>query len=100
MISEDTNTRVIFERLLNSENALPPERAGFVYLSILIPIFLIYREIWDKYLEFESQVGDLTSVLNIDQRRRTVNPAKEEHNALWLIDRYRFLNLTPCRFFY
>uniref|UniRef100_A0A1I8BZ39 Suf domain-containing protein n=1 Tax=Meloidogyne hapla TaxID=6305 RepID=A0A1I8BZ39_MELHA len=80
-LNEETNTRVVFERLLNSENALAPENSG---------------EIWDKYLDFESQVGDLTSILNVDQRRRAINPHSEEHNALWLIDRYKFLNLTPC----
>ncbi|CAK5012823.1 unnamed protein product [Meloidogyne enterolobii] len=80
-LNEETNTRVVFERLLNSENALAPENSG---------------EIWDKYLDFESQVGDLTSILNVDQRRRATNPHSEEHNSLWLIDRYKFLNLTPC----
>uniref|UniRef100_A0A183CKR1 mRNA guanylyltransferase n=1 Tax=Globodera pallida TaxID=36090 RepID=A0A183CKR1_GLOPA len=73
-LNEDNNTRVVFERLLNSENA----------------------ETWDKYLEFESQVGDLTSVLKVDQRRRNVNPEGEDRQALWLIDRYKFLHLTPC----
>uniref|UniRef100_A0A915NUS9 Suppressor of forked domain-containing protein n=1 Tax=Meloidogyne floridensis TaxID=298350 RepID=A0A915NUS9_9BILA len=69
-LNEETNTRVVFERLLNSENALAPENSG---------------EIWDKYLDFESQVGDLTSILNVDQRRRATNPHSEEHNSLWLI---------------
>uniref|UniRef100_A0A914I989 Suppressor of forked domain-containing protein n=1 Tax=Globodera rostochiensis TaxID=31243 RepID=A0A914I989_GLORO len=80
-LNEDNNTRVVFERLLNSENALDPEKSS---------------ETWDKYLEFESQVGDLTSVLKVDQRRRNVNPEGEDRQALWLIDRYKFLHLTPC----
>ena len=29
-LSEETNTRVVFERLLNSENALAPENSGLV----------------------------------------------------------------------
>ncbi|KAL3093072.1 hypothetical protein niasHT_022522 [Heterodera trifolii] len=80
-LNEDNNTRVVFERLLNSENALPSEKS---------------LEIWDKYLEFESQVGDLTSILKVDQRRKTACLEGEDRQALWLIDRYKFLNLAPC----
>lgn len=48
-------------------------------------------------MEFESQVGDLTSILKVDERRR--NAAKEifeDRQALLLIDRYKFMNLAPC----
>ena len=51
-------------------------------------------------MEFETQVGDLTSVLNVDQRRREMLKDKEGQDrhsqALWLIDRYKFLNMAPC----
>ncbi|VDD87394.1 unnamed protein product [Enterobius vermicularis] len=55
------------------------------------------NEIWDRYLEFESQVGDLASVLKVDQRRRdALKESYGEMQTLLLIDRYRFLNLVPC----
>jgi len=54
-------------------------------------------DIWDKYLEFESQVGDLSSILKVDQRRRdAVKEQFGDRQALLQIDRYRFLNLAPC----
>ena len=63
----------------------------------LIRILIVFREIWDRYLEFESQVGDLASVLKVDQRRRdALKDSYGEMQTLLLIDRYRFLNLVPC----
>ena len=48
-------------------------------------------------MEFESQVGDLTSVLKVDDRRReALKEQFEDKQALLLVDRYRFLNLAPC----
>jgi hypothetical protein len=48
-------------------------------------------------LEFESQVGDLTSILKVDNRRReALKEQFEDKQALLLVDRYRFLNLAPC----
>lgn len=53
--------------------------------------------IWDRYLEFESQVGDLPSILKVDSRRRDALQ-QEYANAqtLLLIDRYKFIDLIPC----
>lgn len=80
-LNEDNNTRVVFERILNSGN-LAPEKSA---------------DIWDRYLEFECQVGDLTSILKVDQRRReAAKDLYEDKQALFLIDRYKFLNLVPC----
>lgn len=48
-------------------------------------------------MEFESEVGDLSSILKVDQRRREA--LKEQYGdmqTLLLIDRYKFLNLVPC----
>lgn len=42
-------------------------------------------------------MGDLTSILKVDENRR--NAAKdlyEDRQALLLIDRYKFMNLIPC----
>ncbi|MCP9263715.1 Cleavage stimulation factor subunit 3 [Dirofilaria immitis] len=79
--SEDNNTRVVFERILTSESMTPEK-------SI---------EIWDRYLEFESHVGDLSSILKVDQRRReALKEQYGEMQTLLLIDRYKFLDLVPC----
>ncbi|KAJ1347103.1 hypothetical protein KIN20_002069 [Parelaphostrongylus tenuis] len=80
-LNEDNNTRVVFERILTSE-ALSPEKSS---------------DIWDRYLEFESLVGDLASTLKVDERRKAaVTGGRDEGTTLMLIDRYRFLNLVPC----
>jgi cleavage stimulation factor subunit 3 len=80
-LNEDNNTRVVFERILNS-GTLSAEKSA---------------DIWDRYLEFESQVGDLTSILKVDKRRRdAAKDLYDDKQALFLIDRYKFLNLVPC----
>ncbi|VDD75299.1 unnamed protein product [Mesocestoides corti] len=82
-LNEDNNTRVLFERALGSEQ-IPTDRA---------------RSIWARFLQFELQVGDLSSVQKIEKRRlKTLENVKEfqgRETAL-LIDRYRFLDLFPC----
>ncbi|KAF8561962.1 hypothetical protein P879_05812 [Paragonimus westermani] len=82
-LNEDNNIRVLFERALGS-NQIPTERA---------------RLIWARFLQFESQVGDLASILKVEKRRlqalETVKEVSRLESAL-LIDRYRFLDLLPC----
>ncbi|MFH4974280.1 hypothetical protein AB6A40_000989 [Gnathostoma spinigerum] len=80
-LNEDNNTRVVFERILTS-GTMPTEKS---------------LDIWDRYMEFESQVGDLASILKVDKRRR--DALREQYGdmqTLLLIDRYKFLNLVPC----
>ncbi|VDK73511.1 unnamed protein product [Litomosoides sigmodontis] len=80
-VLEDNNTRVVFERILTSESMTPEK-------SI---------EIWDRYMEFESHVGDLSSILKVDHRRReALKEQYGEMQTLLLIDRYKFLDLVPC----
>ncbi|KAI6196948.1 Suf domain-containing protein [Aphelenchoides besseyi] len=80
-LNEDNNTRVVFERILTADQLTPDKTI----------------DIWDQYLEFESQVGDLASVLKVDDRRReALKEQFEDRQALLLVDRYRFLNLAPC----
>ena len=55
-LNEDNNTRVLFERILSS-GSLSPENS---------------LEIWNKFLEFESSIGDLSSVVKVEKRRNTV----------------------------
>lgn len=54
--SEDNNTRVLFERVLSS-GGLTSE------LSI---------DVWNRFLEFESNIGDLSSIVKVERRRSTV----------------------------
>uniref|UniRef100_A0A1I7SWS6 Suf domain-containing protein n=2 Tax=Bursaphelenchus xylophilus TaxID=6326 RepID=A0A1I7SWS6_BURXY len=82
-LNEDNNTRVVFERILSkTDGKLAAENS---------------IEIWDQYLDFESQVGDLASVLKVDSRRReAMKDQYEDKQAILLVDRYKFLNLSPC----
>lgn len=54
--SEDNNTRVLFERVLSSGN-LEPENSV---------------DIWNRFLEFESNIGDLVSIVKVEKRRSAV----------------------------
>lgn len=111
-LSEDNNTRVVFERILTS-SSLPEDRSQSVAVCFFLTVFqeLCFSAIWDRYLEFESLVGDLTGTLKVDARRREVRKDTESETLL-LIDRwgfvlfvsswnmsffrYRFLDLVPC----
>ncbi|XP_075693890.1 cleavage stimulation factor subunit 3 isoform X2 [Rhinoderma darwinii] len=80
-LNEDNNTRVLFERVLTS-GSLPPEKSG---------------EIWSRFLAFESNIGDLASILKVEKRRYTA--FKEEYEGketALLVDRYKFMDLYPC----
>ncbi|XP_055940749.1 cleavage stimulation factor subunit 3-like isoform X2 [Argiope bruennichi] len=82
-LNDDNNTRVLFERVLSS-GSLPPERQ---------------IEIWNKFLEFESNVGDLASILKVEKRRAAVIEQLKEFEGketALLVDRYKFLDLYPC----
>jgi cleavage stimulation factor subunit 3 len=57
------------------------------------------REIWNKFLEFESSIGDLSSVVKVEKRRNAVLDKMKElegKETALLIDRYRFGSLFPC----
>ncbi|XP_005107016.1 cleavage stimulation factor subunit 3 [Aplysia californica] len=82
-LNEDNNTRVLFERILSSDQLLPEKST----------------DIWSKFLSFESQVGDLASIIKVEKRRTStiekIQEFNEKETAL-LIDRYKFLGLLPC----
>ncbi|CAG5134130.1 unnamed protein product [Candidula unifasciata] len=82
-LNEDNNTRVLFERILSSDQLLPEKST----------------DIWSKFLSFESQVGDLVSLVKVEKRRTAaiekIQAFNEKETAL-LIDRYKFLGLLPC----
>ncbi|CAK8683477.1 unnamed protein product [Clavelina lepadiformis] len=80
-LNEDNNTRVLFERVLTS-GSLPRDKSG---------------TIWNKYLEFECNVGDLSSLLKVENRRLEAFKADfEGKTTCLLVDRYRFLDMYPC----
>lgn len=39
---------------------------------MLTCIIFNYREIWNRFLEFESNIGDLSSILKVEKRRSAV----------------------------
>ena len=51
-LNEDNNTRVLFERSLTSD-ALKPDQA---------------MQIWNKFLEFETNVGDLVGIKKVESK--------------------------------
>lgn len=56
IFTEDNNTRVLFERVLSSGGLTP-------HLSV---------EVWNRFLEFESNIGDLSSIVKVERRRSSV----------------------------
>lgn len=53
---EDNNTRVLFERVLSSGGLTSQ-------LSV---------DVWNRFLEFESNIGDLSSIVKVERRRSAV----------------------------
>ena len=83
-LNEENNTRVLFERVLSSsqlsdENSLP---------------------IWDRFLEFESAIGDLSSIGKVEKRRAQVIEKLINKNQLYdtavFLERYKFQDLLPA----
>lgn len=56
VLVEDNNTRVLFERVLSSGGLTPQ-------LSV---------DVWNRFLEFESNIGDLSSIVKVERRRSAV----------------------------
>ena len=57
----------------------------------------VSREIWARFLAFESNIGDLASILKVERRRFVA--FKEEYEGketALLVDRYKFMDLYPC----
>ena len=55
-------------------------------------------EIWEKFVEFESGVGDLASLIKVERRRAATvkNEEARSKDAVMLVDRYKYLDLMPC----
>lgn len=56
LFAEDNNTRVLFERVLSS---------GGLTANLSV-------EVWNRFLEFESNIGDLSSIVKVERRRSAV----------------------------
>ncbi|XP_005184856.1 protein suppressor of forked [Musca domestica] len=82
-LNEDNNTRVLFERVLSSGGLTPQHSVN----------------IWNRFLEFESNIGDLSSIVKVERRRSAVLENLKEYEGketAQLVDRYKFLDLYPC----
>ena len=82
-LNEDNNTRVLFERALTSD-ALSPEQTV---------------EIWNKFLEFETNIGDLPGIIKVEKRRAAafdLSDTLKSCPTARMIDRYRLKDLLPC----
>ena len=50
---------------------------GFFFLLLLFCLCLKIRDIWSRFLAFESQVGDLASIVKVEKRRaQTIEKVK------------------------
>ncbi|GLH16733.1 Protein suppressor of forked [Gryllus bimaculatus] len=82
-LNEESSTRALFEQILSS-NSIEKEK------SVLI---------WNRFLEFETNNGDMESITRVEDRRRVflgqINEFEGKQTAM-LVDRYKFLNLYPC----
>jgi len=83
-LNEDNNTRVLFERVL-TQGTLEPKDS---------------LEVWNKFLEFESNIGDLASVVKVEKRRAGILEEAgiavgENKHTIQVIDRYKFMSLLP-----
>jgi len=80
-LNEDNNTRVVFEKILTSK-FLSKEHA---------------KPIWDKYCKFENHIGDLPSMLKVEERKlNCFRSLYEDNKSKLLVDRYKFMDLYPC----
>ena len=82
-LNEDNNTRVLFERVLTSGQLKNEDTVG----------------LWNRFLEFECNVGDLASIVKVEKRRAHVLQKLKEFegkDTAQLVDRYKFMGLYPC----
>merc|ERR1719508_440247 len=83
-LNEDNNTRVLFERVL-TQGTLEPKDS---------------LEVWNKFLEFESNIGDLASVVKVEKRRAGILEEAgiavgENKHTIQVIDRHKFMSMLP-----
>ncbi|KFD59107.1 hypothetical protein M514_00270 [Trichuris suis] len=80
-LNNKENTRSLFERILTSDQ-IPPEKIV---------------DVWDRYLEYESYVGDFKRLRDIKRRRSKVFKERFGNlNTALMVDQYRHETLLPC----
>lgn len=60
-------------------------------------MLIFCSEVWARFLAFESNIGDLASILKVERRR--FSAFKDEYEGketALLVDRYKFMDLYPC----
>ncbi|KAL6140655.1 hypothetical protein ACLB2K_058953 [Fragaria x ananassa] len=85
-LNDDINARALFERALCS---LPTEKSV---------------EIWNRFVKFEQNYGNLTSLLKVEQRKKEAlsriggeeKSSSSESSLQDVVSRYTFRNLCPC----
>lgn len=83
-LNEDHNARVLFERILSVDSSINKT---------------LQPPVWNEFLKFESLVGDLQSIKNVEKRRLSLHADLqnlEGRGTLLLINRFKFLDLLPC----
>lgn len=108
-LNEENNTRVLFERVLsttgttNTSTNSTSSTTATTASSNSSPASLENEkliDIWNKFLEFESNIGDLASITKVEKRRaQAIEKSPKLNNkseTVWLIDRYKFHDLMPC----
>lgn len=64
----------------------------FIFVSLAL-----CSEVWARFLAFESNIGDLASILKVERRRFTAfKDEYEGKETALLVDRYKFMDLYPC----
>lgn len=65
--------------------------------SLTLTHFVFFREVWARFLAFESNIGDLASILKVERRRfAAFKDEYEGKETALLVDRYKFMDLYPC----
>ena len=62
-------------------------------------LWLLFREIWYEWFKLESDVGDLDSIMKVEEKRDRIYDFlgdMDDKATLFQIDRYKFMNLLPC----
>ncbi|XP_066364489.1 cleavage stimulation factor subunit 77 isoform X2 [Miscanthus floridulus] len=82
-LNDDRNVRALFERALS---LLPPEES---------------TEVWRRFAQFEQIYGDLSSMLKVEQRRKSSRTSEDvlsasENTLHDIVSRYSYMDLWPC----
>ncbi|OCT83821.1 hypothetical protein XELAEV_18021960mg [Xenopus laevis] len=83
-------------RLIFKKAREDPRTRHHVYVTAALMEYYCSK-IWARFLAFESNIGDLASILKVEKRRYTA--FKEEYEGketALLVDRYKFMDLYPC----